>query len=101
MSDEKENARAQRLDWEQKELKEFRRRQPEAKDRYETASGIPVHRVYTPEDAVPSEEIGLPGQFPFTRGPYPTMYRGRTWTMRQIARVGTGEDSKRRFRCLS
>src|SRR5438270_10722412 len=100
MSDEKENARAQRLDWEQKELREFRSRQPESKDRYETASGIPVHRVYTPEDAVPFEEIGLPGQFPFTRGPYPTMYRGRNWTMRQIAGFGTGEDTNRRFRYL-
>src|SRR5438105_13984470 len=100
MSDEKENARAQRLDWEQKELREFRSRQPESKDRYETASGIPVHRVYTPEDAVPFEEIGFPGQFPFTRGPYPTMYRGRNWTMRQIAGFGTGEDTNRRFRYL-
>src|SRR5882762_4205878 len=100
MSDEKEKARAQRLEWEQNELREFRRRQPESKDRYETASGIPVHRVYTPEDAVPFEEIGLPGQFPFTRGPYPTMYRGRNWTMRQIAGFGTGEDTNRRFRYL-
>src|SRR5438270_6726319 len=100
MSDEKENARAQRLDWEQKELREFRSRQPESKDRYETASGIPVHRVYTPEDAVPFEEIGFPGQFPFTRGPYPTMYRGRNWTMRQIAGFGTGEDTNKRFRYL-
>src|SRR5947208_5154683 len=100
MADEKEKARAQRLQWEENELKEFRRRQPEAKDKYETASGIPVHRVYTPEDAVPFEEIGFPGQFPFTRGPYPTMYRGRNWTMRQIAGFGTGEDTNRRFRYL-
>src|SRR5207245_3622692 len=92
-----EKARAQRLEWEQNELREFRKRQPESKDRYETASGIPVHRVYTPEDAVPFEEIGFPGQFPFTRGPYPTMYRGRNWTMRQIAGFGTGEDTTRRF----
>src|SRR5205814_1201963 len=100
MTDENEKARAQRLDWEKNELREFRRRQPESKERYETASGIPVHRVYTPEDAVPFEEIGLPGQFPSTRGPYPTMYRGRTWTMRQIAGFGTGEDTNRRFRYL-
>src|SRR5256712_3527952 len=100
MSDEREKARAQRLEWEQNELREFRKRQPESKDRYETASGIPVHRVYTPEDALPFEEIGLPGQFPFTRGPYPTMYRGRSWTMRQIAGFGTGDDTNRRFRYL-
>ena len=100
MSDDKDKARAQRLEWEQNELREFRKRQPESKDRYETASGIPVHRVYTPEDAVPFEEIGFPGQFPFTRGPYPTMCRGRNWTMRQIAGFGTGEDTNRRFRYL-
>src|SRR5437763_10841968 len=100
MTDENEKARAQRLDWEKNELAEFRRRQPESKERYETASGIPVHRVYTPEDAVPFEEIGLPGQYPFTRGPYPTMYRGRLWTMRQIAGFGTGEDTNQRFRYL-
>src|SRR5437763_12661262 len=100
MTDENEKARAQRLDWEKNELAEFRRRQPESKERYETASGIPVHRVYTPEDAVPFEEIGLPGRYPFTRGPYPTMYRGRTWTMRQIAGFGTGEDTNKRFKYL-
>src|SRR5438093_2556542 len=100
MSDEREKARAQRLEWEQKELREFRKRQPESKDRYETASGIPVHRVYTPEDLPPFEEIGLPGKYPYTRGPYPTMYRGRPWTMRQIAGFGTGEDTNRRFRYL-
>src|SRR5437660_7212839 len=100
MSDEKENARAQRLEWEEKELQEFLQRQPESRDRYETASGLPLKRVYTPEDAVPFEEIGLPGRYPFTRGPYPTMYRGRNWTMRQIAGFGTGEDTNRRFRYL-
>src|SRR5438270_3780291 len=100
MSDEKENARAQRLDWEQKELREFRSRQPESRDRYETLSGIPVKRVYTSEDAQPFDEIGLQGKYPYTRGPYPTMYRGRLWTMRQIAGFGTGEDTNKRFRYL-
>ena len=100
MSDESERARALRLEWEEKELQEFLQRQPESRDRYETASGLPLKRVYTPEDAVPFEEIGLPGRYPFTRGPYPTMYRGRNWTMRQIAGFGTGEDTNRRFRYL-
>jgi len=100
MSDESERARALRLEWEEKELREFLQRQPESRDRYETASGLPLKRVYTPEDAVPFEEIGLPGRYPFTRGPYPTMYRGRNWTMRQIAGFGTGEDTNRRFRYL-
>ncbi|TMA25750.1 MAG: methylmalonyl-CoA mutase [Deltaproteobacteria bacterium] len=87
-------------DWEKHELAEFLHKQPEAQQRYETLSGIPVKRVYTPEDQVPFEEIGLPGRYPFTRGPYPTMYRGRRWTMRQIAGYGTGEDTNKRFRYL-
>jgi len=100
MSSESESARRARERWEQNELNQFLDRQPEAKERYETLSGIPVKRVYTPEDAVDFKEIGLPGLFPFTRGPYPTMYRGRTWTMRQIAGYGTGADTNRRFRYL-
>ncbi|HEY5675218.1 MAG TPA: methylmalonyl-CoA mutase family protein, partial [Myxococcales bacterium] len=88
--------------WEANELASFTRKQPEAKQKYETLSGIPVKRVYTPEDTgnIPFEEIGFPGQYPFTRGPYPTMYRGRLWTMRQIAGFGTGEDTNHRFRYL-
>jgi 2-hydroxyisobutanoyl-CoA mutase large subunit len=97
-----ERIRAQREAWEARELREFLARQPETRPEYRTGSGLPVKRVYTPEDvaATSFEAIGLPGQFPFTRGPYPTMYRGRTWTMRQIAGYGTGEDTNRRFRYL-
>jgi methylmalonyl-CoA mutase N-terminal domain/subunit len=104
MSDSKdvEKAKALRQAWESKELREFLERQPESQTEYRTASGIPTKRVYTPEDiaGTPFEEIGLPGQFPFLRGPYPTMYRGRTWTMRQIAGFGTGSDTNGRFRYL-
>ncbi|MFL5410413.1 MAG: methylmalonyl-CoA mutase family protein, partial [Myxococcales bacterium] len=97
---ESDKARARREAWEKKELAEFTRKAPESREKYETASGIKVHRIYTPEDEVPFDEIGLPGQHPFTRGPYPTMYRGRLWTMRQIAGFGTGEDTNVRFRYL-
>ncbi|MFL5418717.1 MAG: methylmalonyl-CoA mutase family protein, partial [Myxococcales bacterium] len=97
---ESEKARARREAWEKKELAEFIRKTPESREKFETASGIKVHRIYTPEDEVPFDEIGLPGQHPFTRGPYPTMYRGRLWTMRQIAGFGTGEDTNVRFRYL-
>jgi methylmalonyl-CoA mutase N-terminal domain/subunit len=100
MSSESEAAQRAREEWERTELRKFLERQPEAKQRYETASGLPVKRLYTPEDAVPFEEIGFPGRYPFTRGPYPTMYRARNWTMRQIAGFGTGEDTNRRFRYL-
>jgi len=97
---DKERAQKRREAWEKNELAEFVQRQPESRQKYETLSGIPVHRVYTPEDEVPFDEIGLPGQHPYTRGPYPTMYRGRLWTMRQIAGFGTGEDTNVRFRYL-
>ena len=100
--DEAARAAAMRRDWEDRELRQFLERQPEARAEYRTASGLPVNRVYTPEDVrdTPFEEIGLPGRYPFTRGPYPTMYRGRLWTMRQIAGFGTGEDTNRRFHYL-
>jgi len=70
--------------------------------RSHTASGLPLKGVYTTEDVVgiSFEEIGLPGEYPFVRGPYHTMYRGRTWTMRQIAGYGTPSDTNERFRYL-
>src|SRR5215467_1950191 len=88
--------------WEENELRDFTARQPETRARDCSASGIPIQRVYTAADLAdaPYEDIGLPGQYPFTRGPYPTMYRGRLWTMRQIAGYGTGEDTNRRFKYL-
>jgi len=93
---------ATKSDWEAAELRDFLARQPESRAEYRTGSGLPIQRVYTPADIASTrfEEIGLPGRYPFTRGPYPTMYRGRTWTMRQIAGFGTGSDTNRRFRYL-
>ena len=88
--------------WERDELRQFLERQPESRRECASASGIPTKRVYTALDVAdtPIGDIGLPGSFPFTRGPYPTMYRGRLWTMRQIAGFGTGEDTNRRFQYL-
>ncbi len=104
MFDREEIARAAalRAAWEAGELRAFLDRQPESRPEYRTLSGIPVKRVYTAEDTagLRHEDLGLPGQYPFTRGPYPTMYRGRLWTMRQIAGFGTGEDTNGRFRYL-
>ena len=90
------------LAWEQSELKAFVTHQPEHRTQFATYGNIPVQRVYTGLDAqnTPLEDIGLPGQYPYTRGPYPTMYRARTWTMRQIAGFGTGEDTNKRFKYL-
>ncbi|MGH3555992.1 MAG: methylmalonyl-CoA mutase family protein [Mycobacterium sp.] len=89
------------VDWESVELAEFIAGKAEAKDHYATGSGLPVKRVYTPADLPESwSEIGLPGRFPYTRGPYPTMYRGRVWTMRQIAGFGQAEETNNRFKYL-
>src|SRR3984893_10434534 len=92
-------AAALRAAWEAGELRAFLDRQPESRAEYRTLSGIPVKRVYTAEATagLRHEDLGLHGQYPFTRGPYPTMYRGRLWTMRQIAGFGTGEDNNGRL----
>jgi methylmalonyl-CoA mutase N-terminal domain/subunit len=89
-------------EWEEGEVRAFLARQPERREQFTSAGGMPVKRVYTALDVkdIPLEDIGLPGRFPYTRGPYPTMYRGRFWTMRQIAGFGTGEDTNQRFRYL-
>jgi methylmalonyl-CoA mutase N-terminal domain/subunit len=89
-------------DWEQNEVAQFLRKQAERKPAFFTLGDVPVKRTYTAADlaATPAGDIGLPGRYPFTRGPYPTMYRSRTWTMRQIAGFGTGEDTNRRFKYL-
>jgi methylmalonyl-CoA mutase N-terminal domain/subunit len=104
MFDREEIARAAalRAAWEAGELRAFLDRQPESRPEYRTLSGLPLQRVYTSEDLAEfrQEDLGLPGQYPYTRGPYPTMYRGRLWTMRQIAGFGTGEDTNGRFRYL-
>jgi 2-hydroxyisobutanoyl-CoA mutase large subunit len=90
------------VDWESSEVAAFLKRQPERREQFFTTGDIPLKRVYTAADIAdtPLEDIGLPGRYPFTRGPYPTMYRGRFWTMRQIAGFGTGEDTNKRFKYL-
>ncbi len=104
LADEARRARAaaELAEWEAGELAAFLRRQPEQKEHYVTRARRPVRRVYTPADLGDTtfEDIGLPGRYPFTRGPYPTMYRGRTWTMRQIAGFGQASETNRRFRYL-
>ena len=88
--------------WEKQELAAFLEKVPERQKEFRSMTGFPVKRVYTQLDLAetPPEDIGLPGQYPFTRGPYPTMYRGRIWTMRQIAGFGTAEDTNKRFHYL-
>ena len=75
---------------------------PERPSTFTTLSGEPVQPLYTRRDlpADPDAVIGLPGEFPYTRGVYPSMYRGRLWTMRQFAGFGTAEETNERFRYL-
>jgi len=102
MSKELDEFRRQLESWEQNELAAFLRKAPERRTEFRTNTGFTVKRIYTALDLAqtPSEDIGLPGQYPFTRGAYPTMYRGRLWTMRQIAGFGTAEDTNQRFKYL-
>src|SRR3954465_11982685 len=89
-------------EWEQGEVKTFLAKQKERKDQFYTSGGFPVKRTYTVLDIedTPVEDVGLPGRFPYTPGTYPTMYRSRSWTMRQIAGFGTGEDTNKHFKYL-
>jgi len=78
-------------------------KRPERKADFTNTSGIPLKRVCTPLDVADFDymkELGLPGEYPFTRGVQPTMYRGRLWTMRQYAGFATAEDTNRRYRFL-
>ena len=75
----------------------------ERKEKFTTLSGLPVDRLYTEENLAgwdAESALGYPGEFPFTRGIYPTMYRGRFWTMRQYAGFGTAIESNQRYRYL-
>jgi methylmalonyl-CoA mutase N-terminal domain/subunit len=98
----REQVEAELANWEANELAQFVERQPESRNEYLSGSERPVKRIYTPADVadIPYEDISLPGRYPFTRGPYPTMYRGRVWTMRQIAGFGTPEETNERFQYL-
>jgi len=76
---------------------------PERDVRFESLSGLPINPLYTPEDLNGwkyEEKLGYPGEFPYTRGPYPSMYRGKLWTMRMFAGFGRPEDTNARFRYL-
>src|SRR5919198_5731427 len=84
-------------------LKEVYARQPERDALFTTISGEEVRPLYTPEDLADNDaerDIGYPGEHPFTRSVYPSMYRGRMWTMRQFAGFGTAEETNERFRYL-
>ena len=89
--------------WADDTLDPVRSRHGERKDRFATVSNHEVDRLYTPADVADLDyeaDLGFPGEEPYTRGVYPTMYRGRTWTMRQFAGFGTAEETNQRFKYL-
>ncbi len=99
MSDRFDEARK---NWEETILAKVLNRFPERKPEFLTGSGSPVDRIYFPKNPTDDyvEDIGFPGEFPYTRGVQPTMYRGRFWTMRQYAGFGNATESNKRYRYL-
>jgi methylmalonyl-CoA mutase, N-terminal domain len=100
MSDE---TRAAREAWEARTLQPALSRRGERQEDFDTPSGLGVERLYTPEDRAEADyarDLGYPGEYPFTRGVQPTMYRGRHWTMRQYAGFGSADETNQRFKLL-
>jgi len=105
MFDEKEleKTKAAKEKWEQGTLGKALGKFPERKQVFTSISGTPVERLYTPLDNTQLDyqrDLGCPGEYPFTRGVQPTMYRGRFWTMRQYAGFGNAKESNERYRYL-
>jgi methylmalonyl-CoA mutase N-terminal domain/subunit len=89
--------------WEKETLQKTISRFPERQDAFITTSSEPINRLYTPQDIADMDylrDLGLPGEYPFTRGVHPTMYRGKVWTMRMFAGFGTAEETNARFKYL-
>jgi methylmalonyl-CoA mutase, N-terminal domain len=92
-----------RREWEERTLKPSLARSPERPVPFADSSGAPVERLHTPADTAAVDyvrDLGFPGEFPYTRGVQPTMYRGRFWTMRQYAGFGSATETNQRFRYL-
>lgn len=89
--------------WEETTLQKSLAQMPERREEFITASSEPINRLYTPLDVADMDylrDLGLPGEYPFTRGIHPTMHRGRLWTMRMFAGFGTAEETNQRFKYL-
>src|SRR5215469_5594728 len=99
---ELERLKLQRMHWEDTAVQQSQKRMPE-RDNLITTSGVPINRVYTPQDDENldyTRDLNLPGEYPYTRGVQPTMYRAKPWTMRMFAGFGTAEDTNARFKYL-
>ena len=98
-----ENVKDSKKKWEEDKVMKTLSKFPERKEEFSTGSNIEVNRLYTPEDNENLDyegDLGYPGQYPFTRGVQPTMYRGKLWTMRQYAGFATAEESNKRYKYL-
>lgn len=98
-----EEIKNKKEEWEVNQRQKVVSKFPERKKEFKTSSGIEIKEIYTPEDVGDIdylEKIGFPGEYPYTRGVQPTMYRGKFWTMRQYAGYGTAEESNKRFKYL-
>lgn len=84
--------------WEKETLEPAIQKFPERHERFETSSEIELERMYLPRDLDYPGQLGFPGEYPFTRGVHPTMYRGRLWTMRQYAGYASAAESNVRYR---
>jgi methylmalonyl-CoA mutase N-terminal domain/subunit len=104
MSNEKlYRIRTRKEKWEKETLAKSLVSLPERKKEFLTSSNTSINRIYTPLDVQDSDylrDLGFPGEYPYTRGVYPTMYRARLWTMRQYAGFGTAEQTNQRFKYL-
>jgi len=103
MAEEQKKLSDEYQNWESNSLKNYLEQSPERKPEFKTDSGISILRLYLPDGAEVEQypkTLGFPGTFPYTRGIYPTMYRGRNWTMRQYAGFGSAEESNRRYHYL-
>ena len=87
-------------EWENNMVKKHIEKSPERKEKFINLSNNEIERLYAPKPFNYDEKLGFPGQEPFTRGVYPTMHRGRFWTMRMFAGFGTAEDTNKRYKYL-
>src|SRR5579884_1148091 len=93
----------ERRAWESGAVAKSVKRMPEQRESFTTQSGMPIKRLYTPEDVANLDylrDLGMPGEYPYTRGVQPTMYRAKPWTMRMFAGFGTAEETNERFKYL-
>jgi methylmalonyl-CoA mutase N-terminal domain/subunit len=102
-SEEQQRIEEARRAWESRTLRPALEKSPDRAGLFATSSGAPLERLYTPADTASLDyvrDLGFPGEFPYTRGVQPTMYRGRLWTMRQYAGFGSAQETNRRYRYL-